>query len=67
MKGLAIGRIVHFHPPTTDQSVGEAQAAIVTRLCEQDGFVDLTVFPNGNSVLQVPHSKEPAPYSWHWL
>lgn len=66
MKGLAVGRIVHFYPPTQDDSLTEPQAAIVTRLCESDGFVDVTVFPEGLIVRQVPHSKQPKPYTWSW-
>lgn len=66
MKGLGVGRIVHFFPPTVDHSVGEPQAAIVTRLSEKDGNAEVAVFPGGEVFSEVPFAKVPTPYSWRW-
>ncbi len=69
MKGVIVGRIVHFHPPTADQSVAEAQAAIITKIHDDKETVNLSVFPDSaarQSFNSVPFSEKPAPYSWHW-
>ena len=69
MDGVSVGHIVHFHPPTADESTDEPQAALITKVHGKDGTVNLSVFPDGaarQSYTSVPYSKEPKPYSWHW-
>ena len=66
MKGLAIGRIVHY--VGTDR---EHAPAIVTRVVDlEKGIINLTVFPD----LEEPYFRYEVPYkettekasSWHW-
>ena len=70
MKGLAIGRIVHFHPPTTAGVVADnAQPAIITKVHNDEGMVNLAAFGDmepRKGWSSVPYSKEPRGYSWHW-
>jgi len=67
MKGLTVGRIVHF--------VGidpQHAAALVTRVLDAEkGIVNLTVFPD----MEEPYFRCEVPYeeaatsahSWHWV
>lgn len=87
--GLGIGRIVHFVPgnppqraddPTVPQ-MAPAQAAMIVRVWNDQGMVNLSVFPDGSNDSQplrlvnekmnywatsVEYSAEPKPHSWHW-
>lgn len=67
MKGLVIGRIVHY--VTTNSK--ETCAAIVTGVVDQDaGTVNVMVFSDlaGNAVQarNKPFSENSEPGTWHW-
>ena len=68
MKGLAIGRIVHYCPPPS--APHPVQAAIVTQVVDKDkGIVNLLIFPVGNPYPEknVRYSEaQPLPNSWCW-
>lgn len=69
MKGLGVGRIVHY----VDVN-GDHLAAIVTEIIDpEEGRVNLSVFnvmvgsPPIERLRRVPHSVEgQMVYSWHW-
>ena len=73
MKGLGIGRVVHFVMPN-----GEHRPAFVVKIWDQQyGTVNLQVFTDGSNDgseysdgifwgTSVPHNPDPMPYSWHW-
>lgn len=67
MKGLTVGRIVHFVGVDVEHT-----AAIVTRVLDKEkGIVNLTIFPD----LEEPSVRSEVPYeeaatsahSWHWV
>ena len=74
MQGLTEGRIVHFVLPD-----GQHRAALVSRVWNDDGVVNLHVFVDqandrqikaDNGILlqtSVTFSEEPQPGTWHWI
>lgn len=75
MKGLVPGRIVHFADATSGSMAH--RAAIVTRVFNDDGTVNLTVWaPGGGSeslTSVLPDTADgklggtmPTPGTWHW-
>lgn len=70
MKGLGIGRVVHFV-----MNNGEHRPAFVVRVWDKEnGTVNLQVFTDGfndNAAFvewqtSVPYFEDQRPYSWHW-
>jgi len=76
MKGLGLGRIVHYVMPN-----GEHRAAIVTKVSDKEaGIVCLHVFvmfaeavqgwqstsPNAGNAISVDYSETPETDTWHW-
>jgi hypothetical protein len=74
MDGLTEGRMVHFVAEN-----GAHLAAVVTRLWNADGVVNLNVQMPGDGdngsydsapVIRrtsVRYSADPEPYTWHWI
>lgn len=70
IKGLAIGRMVHYVPPSGPMPI---QAAIVASIKDADrGVVGLHVFPHGTSYFASevsyfdPNGGEGPRNTWHW-
>lgn len=81
MNGVSIGRIVWYFPETTDGSLKRAQAAIITNVMNDQGLVNLSVFPDGHNDdfpvrdehalanfwdSNIPYSEIPQPHTWCW-
>lgn len=73
-KGLGIGRIVHYVLPS-GPSKGQHRPAIVVRVWNPEGLVQLQVFTDGlndgllNTEWQtsVTYSSQPTEGTWHYL
>lgn len=67
MKGLAIGRIVHYQSPTQPTRI---QAAMIASIKDADkGVVGLHVFPHGTSYFATDvqyFEAGGAQNTWHW-
>lgn len=77
MEGLTAGRIVHFVVPNTPEPHPH-RPAIVTRVWNDAGMVQLQVFTDGTNdgewgkpnvvwETSVAYSEEPTPRTWHWI
>jgi hypothetical protein len=88
MTGLIEGRIVHYVRPETrvladharqvyqtvpDERAGQHEAAIVTQVLGDDGWINLIAFFQEPFLGQqcegrqgVPYSVTPRPDTWHW-
>lgn len=71
MKGLAVGRTVHYVAPGSADGTypSEHRAAIVTRVdSKEHGLVSLAVLnPTGiHFVENLPHDPDGEAYTWHW-
>lgn len=76
MKGLAVGRIVHYIPG--DSMLTEVfrnhYAAIVTRVVDKErGVINIMAFADKHPVAggfsfreSVPYSETPGLMTWHW-
>ncbi|MCL5292021.1 MAG: hypothetical protein M1548_05765 [Actinobacteria bacterium] len=66
MKGLQIGRIVHY----VSEEGNPHRAAIITRVHDATrGAVDLHIMPPGGSAFDhygIDHSEDPKEGTWHW-
>ena len=79
MNGVSIGRIVWYFPPTEDGSVKKAQPAMIVNVWNDEGLVNLSVFPDGTNdehpqrdnsmnhwATSVKYSEIPQSNSWCW-
>jgi len=73
MEGLSIGRIVNYSIHESDLNetqkshVGEVIAALVVKVCNEDGIVNLTLFPDwSNSGFLTYGSATPQPLGISW-
>lgn len=75
MKGLAVGRIVHYRMaiPQVNGDTG-IRPAIITHVFNEDGLVNLVLFLDGSyDRTEIPTSKTSIGYAsedkvgyWHW-
>ena len=75
MKGLSIGRIVHYRLSVDDLGVNSGiRPAIITHVWNDEGLVNLVIFLDGSyDRTEIPTSKTSVLYApedkvgyWHW-
>lgn len=69
MEGLIEGRIVHF----AVSGFNEARAAVITHVWNEQGTVNLFIFPDGSFQMDnqtptsVTYDEAGNPGTWHWI
>lgn len=78
MDGLIEGRIVHYVLPPPGRNAGQHRGAMIVKVWDNLGYVNLLVFQDGMNdgveygsgptwVTSVHYSETKEPRTWHWI